>query len=80
MLSAGLYLVQPGLLVEWMLECERQQLPVLLHVYDEIIALSSEYFAEDNLKTLMAIMSTGPDWAAGLPLAAEGQITDTYKK
>ena len=68
------------LLVYWILECEKQQLPVLLHVYDEIIALSSEYFAEENLSLLMAIMSAGPSWAAGLPLAAEGQISDTYKK
>ncbi len=68
------------LLAYWILECEKQGLPVLLHVHDETVNISSNYFAEEDLKTLMAIMSTGPDWAAGLPLAAEGQISDTYKK
>ncbi|KKN17961.1 hypothetical protein LCGC14_0960690, partial [marine sediment metagenome] len=30
--------------------------------------------------SLMDIMSNGPEWADGLPLAAEGEISETYKK
>ncbi len=68
------------LLVHWILKAEEFGLPVVLHIYDEIIAVSSNIYAEDNLKTLMNIMSNGPEWADGLPLAAEGEISETYKK
>ena len=68
------------LLVYWILECEKKHLPVALHIHDEIIAVSSALHAEENLRVLMNIVSTGPDWADGLPLAAEGEISETYKK
>ncbi len=68
------------LLGYWILECEKVNLPVALHVHDEIIAISSDLYATQNLHVLNDIMSTGPDWAAGLPLAAEGEISETYKK
>ncbi len=68
------------LLVYWINLCEEAGLPVVLHVYDEIIAMSSVSFADENLKILMDIMSKGPAWADGLPLAAEGIVSKTYKK
>ncbi len=68
------------LLVHWILKAEEFGLPVVLHIYDEILAVSSTIYAEDNLKSLMNIMSNGPEWADGLPLAAEGEISETYKK
>ncbi len=68
------------LLVHWILKAEEFGLPVVLHIYDEILAVSSNIYAEDNLKTLMNIMSNGPEWAGGLPLAVEGEISETYKK
>lgn len=68
------------LLVCWIFECEEAGLPVVLHIYDEILAVSSAYYAEENLQKVLNIVSTGPDWAAGLPLAAEGEISNTYKK
>ncbi len=68
------------LLVHWILKAEEFGLSVVLHIYDEILAVSSNIYAEDNLKTLINIMSSGPEWANGLPLAAEGQISETYKK
>jgi DNA polymerase len=55
-------------------------MPVVLHVYDEIIAITSPLLADEGLVKLMDIMSEGPEWAAGLPLAAEGQTADTYVK
>ncbi len=72
--------VARDLLVYWILKAEEFGLPVVLHVYDEILAVSSTIYAEDNLKTLMNIMSNGPEWSAGLPLTAEGEISETYKK
>lgn len=72
--------VARDLLVHWILKAEEFGLSVVLHIYDEIIAISSNIYAEDNLKSLMGIMSAGPEWANGLPLAAEGEISETYKK
>lgn len=68
------------LLVYWILKCEAAHLPVALHIHDEIIAVSSDLHAEENLRVLLDIVSSRPDWAAGLPLAAEGEISETYKK
>lgn len=68
------------LLGYWILEAEKACLPVALHVHDEIIAISSDLFATQNLQILNDIMSTGPEWADGLPLAAEGDISEVYKK
>ena len=68
------------LLGYWILECEKENLPVALHVHDEIIAVSSDLHVTENLSLLSAIMSNGPAWADGLPLAAEGEISETYKK
>lgn len=68
------------LLVFWILECEKAGLPVVLHIYDEILVVSSAHSAEENLQKVLDIVSTGPDWADGLPLAAEGEISNTYKK
>ena len=72
--------VARDLLVYWILEAEEFGLPVVLHIYDEILAVSSNIYAEDNLKTLMNIVNSGPKWADRLPLAAEGQISETYIK
>lgn len=68
------------LLAYWILECENAGLAVVLHVHDEIIAVSSVLRAEENLAKMISIMEQGPSWAAGLPLAAEGCISKTYKK
>jgi DNA polymerase len=68
------------LLGYWILECEKQDIPVIHHVYDEIITFAVDFEAEIVLNKVMAIMRTVPDWAAGLPVDAEGQITQVYTK
>jgi DNA polymerase len=68
------------LLAGWILECERQRIPVILHSYDEIIGCVPEARAEESLQKMFGIMRTGPDWAAGLPLDAEGDISPCFKK
>jgi len=72
--------VARDLLGYWILECEKECLPVALHVHDEIIAITPDMFAIKNLEVLNTIMSNGPAWSEGVPLAAEGEITKTYKK
>ena len=56
-----------------------RQLPdVVLHVHDEIISETDQ--PEDVLDLMQRVMCTPPDWAKGLPLAAEAQIMDRYGK
>ncbi len=51
-----------------------------LRVHDEAVILVDEAAAESSLKQVTEIMSTAPEWAVGLPLAAEGKISKIYTK
>jgi len=62
------------------LKIEESGIPVLMRVHDEAVCLVGEGKAEESLQKIVAIMSTAPDWAKGLPLAAEGSISNVYKK
>ncbi len=64
----------------WILETERAGLPVVLHVHDEIVTCVPEADAEDAKRTLVSIMSKAPEWADGLPVAAEATISKRYWK
>jgi DNA polymerase len=68
------------LLVEAMLECERQSLPVVLHVHDEVVIEVEASEGEEALRRLLTIMSTPPSWAAGFPIEVEGFLSDRYFK
>jgi DNA polymerase len=49
-------------------------------VHDELIAEPIIERAQARLQKMKAIMSTPPDWAHGLPLAAEGAVMMRYGK
>lgn len=66
--------VAADLLREALLACEDDGIDVFLHVHDEIVA------AGECLEQLRAIMLEVPEWAAGLPLAAEGGTGTRYGK
>lgn len=68
------------LLGYWILEYEKAHLPVVLTSHDEIVSLVAKERAEDCLQKAIEIMRGGPDWAEGLPLDAEGEISERYKK
>jgi DNA polymerase len=68
------------LLVAAMLECERQGLPIVLHVHDELICEASAANADADLRQLATIMSTAPNWATGFPLEVEGHASERYLK
>ena len=51
---------------------------VVSSVHDEIILLTPNRIAETAYEKLASIMSTAPEWAPGLPLAAKGDIAATY--
>jgi len=68
------------LLGYWILECERRIGPVILHSHDEIICLVDDSVSACRLSEMKEIFCEAPDWAKGLPLAAEGQLTEVYVK
>ena len=68
--------------IMWQMHKVEAELParVAMHTYDELVAVVKEKDADDVLRGVIDIMSTSPPWAAGLPLAAEGEISFHYKK
>ncbi len=68
------------LLCYWLMLWEQNGLPVVLHTYDELVAVVSEHRASDRLQIGMDLMCGAPDWATGLPLDAEGECSRVYKK
>ena len=68
------------LLGYWLLCCEDAEIPIVLHSYDELVGCVPKKDADIALELMIEIMSQGPEWADGLPLAAEGQISERYCK
>jgi len=68
------------LLVAGLLECERQGLPVVLHVHDEVVVEVPAEQADEALRRLVTVMSTPPNWASGFPVEVEGFIAERYGK
>lgn len=64
----------------WILECEKEEIPVALHCYDEIVAVVGEAEGEECLAIVDEIMCEAPDWAEGLPLATDRMISPYYTK
>jgi DNA polymerase bacteriophage-type len=56
----------------------RQIYDVVLHVHDEIVVECREDIADAVSAEIHKIMCKAPEWAQGLPLAAEGVITTRY--
>ena len=68
------------LLGYWWLACEAVGIKIVLQSYDELVGCVSKETAEKDLQTMIDIMCSGPEWADGLPLAAEGMISERYCK
>lgn len=68
------------LLADAMREMDARGLNIVMHVHDEVVAETLADGAEETLDLMSWIMSQGLPWADGLPLGAEGYITDFYKK
>lgn len=66
------------LLAAALVACEREGLPVVLHVHDEIVVEVPAADAERALVRLVEIMSRAPEWAAGLPIEVEGFASERY--
>lgn len=50
----------------------------ILQVHDEVVCMANSAAAERVLREVNECMETAPDWAVGLPLAAEGDFARSY--
>lgn len=53
---------------------------ILTTTHDEIVVLSSAAKAEKTYQRMIEVMSTPPEWAPDLPLAADGGWAENYSK
>ena len=68
------------LLAYSMLQIKKQGIPIVMHVHDEVVTEVLKVDSEAIFKQLCDLMGTEVPWAEGLPLRADGYITDFYKK
>jgi DNA polymerase len=63
-----------------LLAVARAGIKVLFTVHDELVAEIPERESEKQLARIIELMTTPPQWAKDLPLAAEGRVCDYYSK
>jgi len=68
------------LLATAMTAIEAESIPIVFHVHDEPVAEVAQFRAAYALERMVAIMSTTPSYAPGLPLVAEGYHAKRYRK
>ena len=68
------------LLGYWILECEDIGQPIILTCHDEIVSYDLTSGAEDALQNMICVMRRSPAWAEGIPLDAEGSVSQCYIK
>lgn len=56
----------------------KYKLRTILQVHDEVVLMVDEETAQRDYDRALECMVTPPAWAVGLPLAAEGDIADSY--
>ena len=66
-------------LTDMVLAIERE-MPVVLHVHDEVLAEVPIDRGEEGLAHVKEIMSTSPEWAPNLPVTCEAKLMDRYEK
>lgn len=65
---------------EGILAVEKAGYSVVMHSHDEIICLLKKKTAEKDLEKIIEIICHNPSWCKDLPLAAEGELSEFYKK
>lgn len=69
------------LLAHSMLELDKEGFKIVMHVHDESVCeIANGVGAGQQLETMCEIMGEPVKWAKGLPLAADGYLTEYYKK
>jgi len=70
--------VARDLLGYWILECEKSGIHICYHCHDSVMSVVPEKVAEVVLEEMLDTMRTKPDWAEGLPLDVEGEISKVF--
>jgi DNA polymerase len=68
------------ILAESILRLDQAGFWVALHVHDENVLVLPKETAEEDLAEAIKIMEIIPDWASGLPITVEGQLSERYCK
>jgi DNA polymerase len=63
-----------------LLRCEQEELPVVLHVHDEVVLEVPAARAEEALQRLVEIMVRPPRWAVDFPILVEAFDSPRYTK
>jgi DNA polymerase len=58
----------------------KANMPPILRVHDEAVCIFPDATAEEDLKKMISIMSTPPEWMPELPISAEGHLCQKYTK
>jgi DNA polymerase len=76
--------ITQGMARDVFMECVRKirevDLNVIMRVHDEVVVCIREDRAQEAKEFILDVMSTPPEWAKTLPLAAEAKITKRYEK
>lgn len=68
------------IIAEQMLKIHDAGYRIVTMTHDEIVIIAKKKDAKKALDFMIKTMSTPPDWAPGLPLAAEGDFDNCYSK
>jgi DNA polymerase len=58
----------------------KYDIPILMHIHDEIVAEADDDKAEATLEVMNEVMAVSPVWAKGLPLKGDGYVSKYYRK
>ena len=68
------------LLAEGLLRLEKDGLEVINLIHDEILLIEKSEKGEQTLDAVIKTITQPPKWAQDLPIAAEGWVSERYKK
>ncbi len=68
------------LLGYWILECEKAEMRVVIHVHDDLSTIVAKEDAEVCQGKVEGIMLSKPAWATGFPLALDSLVSERYEK
>jgi DNA polymerase len=61
-----------------MVNAEKRDYPIVLHIHDELV--SDKEKGQGSLDEFKQIVCDLPEWADGLPIDAEGEESERFKK